>query len=394
MRQKAPLFWIAAVLIIVGAAMPAHAVPLAPLYQAGAAGAIADEYLVVLQPTATSASRQSIIEQVVTPAGGVVLWVYPGLNGLAAHLPAAALHGVRAHPDVAFVEANRRLTVESMTVLPPTPYWNLDRIDQRDLPLDGLYENAHGFTGAGVNVYIISSGIRKTHVEFGGRALHGFSSIDDGLGSDDCNGLGTHVAGLAGGATVGVAPGATLYAVRVVNCAGIGTTAEVVAGIDWVTLNHIAPAAAHISVGASASPTLDAAVQASIFSGVPYAVSPGSSGGDACDFSPGRVRAALTVPRTDSSDGVAGNQGECVDLFAPGTSVTSAWHSSDSAMAVLTGTSISSAHVAGMAALVLEGAPGAGPAFVNTFIKRSATPDRLSGVEPDTPNRLLYTQGR
>jgi subtilisin family serine protease len=269
--------------------------------------------------------------------------------------------------------------------------WGLDRIDQRDRPLNGTY--TYTPTGAGVHAYIIDTGIRVTHSQFGGRASVAFDSIGDGQNGIDCNGHGTHVAGTVGGSTYGVAKGVTLHAVRVLDCSGSGTDSTVIAGIDWVTAHRVTPAVANMSLGGGASPTLDTAVQNSINSGVTYAIAAGNDGLNACNYSPARVAAAITVGSTTSTDARSSfsNYGTCVDIFAPGSSITSAWNTSDTATNTISGTSMATPHVTGVAALYLQNNPTASPATVASAITSTATSGRLTGIGTGSPNLLLYS---
>jgi aqualysin 1 len=269
--------------------------------------------------------------------------------------------------------------------------WGLDRIDQRDRPLNGTY--TYTPTGAGVHAYIIDTGIRVTHSQFGGRASVAFDSIGDGQNGIDCNGHGTHVAGTVGGSTYGVAKGVTLHAVRVLDCSGNGTDSGVIAGVDWVTANHANPAVANMSLGGGASPTLDTAVQNSINSGVTYAIAAGNDGLDACNYSPARVAAAITVGNSTSTDARSStsNYGTCLDIFAPGSSITSAWNTSDTATNTISGTSMATPHVTGVAALYLQNNPTAPPATVRNAIVSTATSGRLTGIGTGSPNLLLYS---
>jgi subtilisin family serine protease len=242
-----------------------------------------------------------------------------------------------------------------------------------------------------VRAYIIDTGIRTTHTQFGGRA----SAVFDAFGGNgqDCNGHGTHVAGTVGGSTYGVAKSALLRAVRVLNCSGSGSTSGVISGVDWVTANHISPAVANMSLGGGASSALDTAVNNSINSGVTYSIAAGNSNTDACTQSPARVAAAITVGSTTSSDARSSfsNIGTCVDIFAPGSSITSAWSTSDTATNTISGTSMATPHVTGATALYLQSHPGSSPATIRNALVNNSTTGHITNVGAGSPNRLLYT---
>src|SRR5918994_430383 len=263
------------------------------------------------------------------------------LTGFAGSISDAARQGLLRDNRVVRVEPDGIATIVGTQ---NGATWGLDRVDQRSLPLSTTF--TYTSTGSGVTAYIIDTGIRLGHSDFGGRAVSGFDAVDGGA-ADDCNGHGTHVAGTVGGTTYGVAKGVSLVAVRVLSCSGSGTTSGVIAGIDWVTANHEAgaPAVANMSLGGGASTALDTAVQNSIADGVTYAVAAGNGnrGGraqDACGYSPARVPAALTIGATDKTDTKTSwsNYGSCVDWFAPGLSITSAWYTGNTATNTISGT--------------------------------------------------------
>jgi subtilisin family serine protease len=327
-------------------------------------------------------------------AGARVSHVYTNVfPGFAAELPAAAVTALSRNPRVASIEADGVVTVASGTQTSAT--WGLDRIDQRDLPLDSRY--SYPSTGAGVTAYIIDTGVLASHTDFGGRVTAGYTAISDGRGSSDCDGHGTHVAGTVGGATWGVAKAVTIVPVRVLDCNGSGTWGGVVAGIDWVVGHHVgtAPAVANLSLGGGANSTVDAAVQRMIDDGVTSVVAAGNDNRNACNYSPARVGAAVTVGATTSSDARASysNFGSCLDLFAPGSSIRSAWHTSTTATSTISGTSMAAPHVAGAAALILAGSPGRTPSQVASDLAANATTGKVTSAGRGSPNRLVFVPG-
>lgn len=360
----------------------------APIYGADSPEAIPGEYIVVFKPGIAGNSMAQAVEQA-RGHGASIHFVYTdALVGFAASLPEQALNGLIHNPNVEYLEVDQTITIDA-SQSPAT--WGLDRIDQTSLPLNNTYN--YNYTGAGVSAYIIDTGILPTHTQFGGRASVAYDSVGDGRNGIDCNGHGTHVSGTVGGATYGVAKGVTLYAVRVLNCSGSGTTSGVIAGVNWVTGHHANPAVANMSLGGGASTSLDTAVKNSIAAGVTYAIAAGNSNRDACRYSPARVSTALTVGATTSTDARASysNYGTCLDLFAPGSSITSAWIGSNSATNTISGTSMATPHVTGVAALYLQAHPSATPATVATAITSAATANVVKNAGRGSPNRLLYS---
>ena len=348
----------------------------------GASRVIPDRYIVVLEKDVRDAP--GLARELPGAHGGTLHYTYQhAIKGFAATLPATAVEALRRNPNVAYVEQDQQVTL-SQVVVP----WGLDRVDQRDLPLNALY--TFNKDGSGVRAYVIDTGIQTAHPEFGGRASVGYDAV--GGNGQDCNGHGTHVAGTLGGANYGIARAVRLVAVRVFQCSGPSANSIIIAGVDWVRLNHIKPAVANMSLGGGASQALDDAVRNLIAAGVTVAVSAGNNNrADACNVSPARVAEAITVGSTRRNDVVSGfsNIGPCLDLFAPGDTILSAWLNSGSRE--ISGTSMAAPHVAGTAALYLQGSPSASPATVRNAIVSTATPNRLSSIGTGSPNLLLHS---
>jgi len=315
------------------------------------------------------------------------------VRGFATTMSESNARRLAADTSVDYVQQNQTHTVTATQTNPPS--WGLDRIEQRNLPLDNSY--TYPTTASAVHAYVIDTGVRFTHSTFGGRATSGRDTIDNDDDATDCHGHGTHVAGTVGGTEYGVAKGAQIVGVRVLNCAGSGTTAQVVAGIDWVTANAIKPAVANMSLGGGRDTVLDNATANSIASGITYSVSAGNGnvigvGQPACNYSPARVATAITVGATDITDRRASfsNYGTCVDIFAPGVDITSSWNGSDTDTETISGTSMSAPHVAGAAAMVLAFKPTYTPLQVRNALVNRATNGVVINPGTGSPNKLLY----
>ncbi|MEK7402392.1 MAG: S8 family peptidase [Gemmatimonadota bacterium] len=349
------------------------------------------QFIVVFN--ASAGEPRQLAASLVARVNGRLLYTYThAVRGFAAQLGDGAVNALRADPNVAYVEQDQVISLNTMQT---SATWGIDRSDQRSLPLSGTFTYAN--TGSGVNAYIIDTGIRFDHVEFGERALTGFDAVTSGGTAADCNGHGTHVAGTVGGATYGIAKAVSLFAVRVLDCNGSGTTSGVVAGIDWVTANQVRPAVANMSLGGGASTTLDNAVKNSIATGISYAIAAGNGnrGGrqdDACKYSPARVPEAMTISATNSSDTKPSwaNYGKCVDWFAPGVSITSAWYTSGTATNTISGTSMATPHTTGVAALYLQSNPGATPQTVRDALFNNTTKGVVLSSKTAN-NHLLFT---
>ncbi len=391
------------VLVVASPAFAQDGRPLPPVQSVDSDLALAGRYIVVFKAEAGVPAVDAAIAEAeaavaaaatesteATPGGPISMAVYyrysDALLGFAASLPASALDALQKNPNVDYIEADQIVTIDA-SQSPAT--WGLDRIDQRALPLNNTY--TYNATGANVRAYIIDTGINYSHTDFGGRASFGYDAFG-GTGAD-CNGHGTHVAGTVGGGTYGVAKDVTLKAVRVLDCNGSGTTSGVIAGVDWVKINAVKPAVANMSLGGGVSSALDTAVNNAINSGVTFAIAAGNSNRDACKFSPARVPAAITVGATTNTDARASysNYGSCLDLFAPGSSITSAWYTSTTATNTISGTSMATPHVAGVAALYLQGNSTATTTQVRDALVNGATLNVVINAGRNSPNRLLYT---
>ena len=358
---------------------------------------IAGQYIVVLKDdaarllsearpnasVATVASRMASTHRVrVTKSFNHVV------RGFVAQADDRALARLLADPRVAYVEEDGIVTT---TATQSGATWGIDRVDQRNLPLSGTY--VYNRTASGVHAYIIDTGVLGSHSQFSGRMGNGYTAISDGRGTTDCNGHGTHVAGTVGGTTHGVAKGVTIHPVRVLGCTGSGTNSGVIAGMDWVTANRVRPAVANMSLGGSADQATDDAVNRLHNAGVTVVVAAGNNSGNACSYSPARAANAITVGSTTNTDARSSfsNYGSCLDIYAPGSNIVSAGISSSTATATMSGTSMASPHVAGVAALYLASNPNATPAQVRNALVDNATSGKVTDAGSGSPNKLLYS---
>jgi subtilisin family serine protease len=371
--------------------------PAAPTPALMASGrAVPGQYIVVFHREV--ADVPGLARRLVRAQQGTLLFTYSAaLKGFAARLPAPAAAALARHPDVASVEPDRSIQLDespvSILTTQANPPWGLDRIDQRALPLSASFTYTR--TGAGVHAYILDSGIRYTHREFGGRAVFGFDAIGDGRNGEDCFGHGTGTASITGGATFGVAKEVTLVAVRFADCTGGGAFSGVIAAVDWVTANHIKPAVANMSFGGTnyaASPAFEEAVHNLVAAGVVAVTGAGNFNGDACTISPARIPEMITIAGSTIRDrrSMTSSWGACIDWFAPGEDITAAWSTSDSASVVETGTSFATPHTTGVAALYLEGAPGATPQQARDALY-AATTKGVIKLAKSANNHLLFT---
>jgi subtilisin family serine protease len=373
---------------VLGAGAASAAPAEGEIVNANVAGAIKDRYIVVLKDTAEG-RRPGVGRELAARFGGAVTEEYgTAIRGFTAGLTEKGAKRLAANPAVDTVEQDRTVRM-SDTQTGAT--WGLDRIDQKALPLSGSY--TYPTSAANVTAYILDTGVRLSHSQFGGRARSGYDFIDKDADASDCQGHGTHVAGTVAGSTYGVAKQAKIVSVRVLGCDGSGSYSAIIAGVDWITKNAVKPAVANMSLGGSASASLDTAVKNSIASGVTYALAAGNDNKDACSVSPGRLPDGITVGATDSTDARASysNYGSCVDIFGPGSSVLSSTKGSDTSTGKMSGTSMATPHVAGVAALYLAQNPALTPAEVRNKMVTDAIAGKITKIGTGSSNKLLYT---
>jgi len=381
------------------------AAAVAPLLNANVVDRIPDQYLVVFHQNSTVEIRDKHVAELtarIANTNNKIISVFNigTLIGYAAVLQKDVLATELAHPNVLYIEADQPVVLFDDVVEQADATWGINRVSQRDLPLSGDYSYFES-AGDDTTSYIIDTGILLTHDEFEGRATFGANFVT-GDPDDDCNGHGTHVAGTVGGVTYGVAKKTALVAVKVLSCAGSGTYAGVISGIQWVTAAHTKSTSkrsvANMSLGGGASTTVDAAVTQSVAAGVNYAIAAGNSAANACNYSPARVPVAVTVGSTDDTDtrSYFSNFGTCVDVFAPGSDITSAWIGSNDATNTISGTSMAAPHVAGAIAVhlghlaaIFDGVPT--PAEVAKWVQSEATSTKVVNPGTGSPNLLLYS---
>jgi subtilisin family serine protease len=346
--------------------------------------AIPGQYIVTLKPGTSAGSLARI-------AGVRTRHTYDAvIDGFAAELNAGQLNALRRNPAVLRIEEDQHVRAARTmraTATQNNATWGLDRIDQRNLPLSTTY--GYNTTASNVTAYIIDTGIDPSHPDFGNRAAIAYDATLEGTGLD-CNGHGTHVAGTIGGTIYGVAKGVKLRGVRVLNCVGIGTNADVIEGMDWVRTHAVKPAVANMSLGGGFSATVNSAAASLNNSGVFLAVAAGNEEEDACKTSPASASGVMTVAASDKTDTAASftNYGSCVETYAPGVSITSAWLLGTTN--TISGTSMASPHVAGVGALYKGVKGDAASSTVNNWITDNATSGVIKNNRAGTPNRLLH----
>jgi serine protease len=368
---------------------------------------IDNQYIVVFKQAPSAISLQgsellsatnNIAQQAINFSSATLVETYSSsaIQGMLVTASETQLAEILNNPDVDFVEEDQIISVDpifSANAVQSGAIWGLDRINQRSLPLDGNY--SYDFSGSSVTAYVIDTGVNINHNEFGGRASHGWDFVDNDSDATDCNGHGTHVAGTVGGSSYGVAKNVNVVGVRVLGCTGSGSNSGVISGINWVANNATGASVANMSLGGGASTATDNAVNNAVARGITFVVAAGNDNANACNYSPARATDAITVGSTASSDGRSSfsNYGNCLDIYAPGSSIKSAWYNSNSATKTISGTSMAAPHVAGVAALILQENPGFSPAQVANELSSRSTKNSVSDAKAGSPNELLYSLG-
>ena len=326
---------------------------------------------------------------------GKIKFIYQhAFQGIAVQIPQNVeqefVRILKLNPTVSLIEKDQVFKSNATTQTNAT--WGLDRSDQRNLPLNSTY-NVDG-NAQGVPVYVVDTGVLASHQDFAGRVKAGYTAVSDGNGTTDCNGHGTHVAGTIAGTKYGIAKSASIIPVRVLDCNGSRTTSTVIAGLDWVASQNPRNAVVNLSLGGGTSTALDDAINRVVNKDIVVVVAAGNNNADACNYSPSRVPAAITVGATTNQDQRANysNYGKCLDVFAPGSNITSDWYSSNTATATASGTSMASPHVAGLAAILRAIYTGENVSQITNRILNKATTNKVTDSQAGSPNRLLYTR--
>jgi serine protease len=376
----------------------------AELLSVDSAKAIKDAYIVVFNtPSIINLQDAEAIADFSTQQANILANDYnvsvvknfgSALNGVLINASAKQITELQNDPKIKYIEQDQIMSITPQVSIAgdqASPTWGIDRIDQRDLPLDNNYH--YDYDGTGVTAYVVDTGVLNSHNEFGGRASSGYDFIDNDNDATDCNGHGTHVAGTIGGASYGVAKNVNIVGVRVLNCSGSGSNSGVISGINWVKNNASGPSVANMSLGGGASQATDDAVNAAVAAGISFVVAAGNDNSNACNYSPARAADAITVGSTTSSDARSSfsNYGTCLDIYAPGSSITSAWYTSNSATNTISGTSMAAPHVAGVAAVYLNETPSMTPTQVTGMLSSRASSGKVSDAKTGSPNALLYS---
>ena len=402
--KNIPMHKLNALIFSALAGLSAQSVNAAELLSVDRSKAIAEKYIVVFKtPSVLNTKIDDAIEKfastqasslssayhvdVVQEFGGV-------LNGVLVNASDDQVQEMLNDPNIDYIEQDQIMSIDPLVSTngnQGNAIWGLDRVDQVQLPLNSIYH--YDFDGSGVTAYVIDTGVNVSHNEFGNRASHGYDFIDNDSDATDCNGHGTHVAGTIGGSEYGIAKNVNVVGIRVLGCNGSGSNSGVIAGINWVKNNASGPSVANMSLGGGASQATDQAVNNAVAAGVSFVVAAGNDNRNACNYSPARAASAITVGSTTSRDKRSGfsNYGNCLDIYAPGSGIKSAWYNSNSATKTISGTSMASPHVAGAVALYLDENPSLSPYQIDNLLSQRSSKNKLSDVKSGSPNELLYT---